>query len=134
MSLTAKQLNTANQRKVRLLTLCKRFPETEMDPAGKDHIAFKIRKKIFAYYLFDHHGDSKIAFTCKSSLIEQRRLVREDPELFFLPAYLASRGWIAIRMDLDDVDWIAIEELARQAYQLTAPKKLAALVESNTRG
>jgi hypothetical protein len=33
--------------------------------------------------------------------------------------------------DLSDVDWIAIEELARQAYLQTAPKKLAVLVESS---
>ena len=128
MALTAQQRTTAARRKNRLLELCAAFPEVEVDDLGKEHIAFKVRKKIFAYYLFDHHDDGKIAFTCKSSLSEQRRLIREEPEVFFAPAYVGPRGWVAIRMDLSDVDWIAIEEFARQAYLQTAPKKLAMLV------
>ena len=109
--------------------MCALLPEVVVDPVGQEHIAFKIRKKIFAYYLFDHHGDGRIAFTCKSSLSEQRRLIRDDPDQFFAPAYLGPRGWIAIRLDLDDVDWQFIDEVARRAYQLTAPKKLAASID-----
>ena len=97
--------------------------------AGDQHIAFRIRKRIFAYYLFDHHGDGMIAFACKSNLSDQRRLVRGDPESFFVPAYLGSRGWIAIRLDRDEVDWDIVAELARRAYQGVAPRNLAARVE-----
>ena len=128
MALTAQQLVTADRRKNRLLELCAAFPEVEANDLGTEHIAFKVRKKIFAYYLFDHHDDGKIAFTCKSSLGEQRRLIRENPEEFFAPAYLGPRGWVAIRIYLSDVDWIGIEELARHAYLQIAPKKLATLV------
>jgi hypothetical protein len=97
MALTAQQLATAARRKNRLRELCAAFPEVEADALGKEHVAFKVRKKIFAYYLF-------------------------------VPAYLGPRGWVAIRMDMSDVDWIAIEELARQAYLQIAPKNLATLV------
>ena len=34
-----------------------------------------------------------------------------------------------MRLDLDDVDWEMLSELARRAYQATAPRKLAALLE-----
>jgi hypothetical protein len=129
MALTAKQLVSAAQRRQRLVKLCQMLPEVEADIAGEEHIAFRIKKKIFAYYLFDHHGDGRIAFTCKASLSEQRRLVHEDPEECFVPPYLGARGWVAIRIDLDDVDWSLIDELARRAYQQTAPKKLAASVD-----
>ena len=128
MALTAQQLATADRRKNRLFELCAAFPEVEANDLGIEHIAFKVRKKIFAYYLFDHHDDGKIAFTCKSSLGEQRCLIREDPVEFFAPAYLGPRGWVAIRMDLSDVDWIAIEELVWQAYLQIVLKKLATLV------
>ena len=47
----------------------------------------------------------------------------------FVPPYLGSKGWIAIRLDLDEVDWDTVAELARRAYQDIAPRKLAALVE-----
>jgi hypothetical protein len=38
-----------------------------------------------------------IAFTCKSSLSEQHRLVKDNPISFFVPPYLGSKGWVAIR-------------------------------------
>ena len=97
--------------------------------AGDQHIAFRVNKKTFAYYLFDHHGDDRIAFCFKSSLSEQRRQVRDDPEKFFVPPYLGSKGWIAIRLDSDQLDWEVIADFARRAYQAVAPRKLASLVE-----
>ena len=129
MTLSAKQLAQSTRRRQRLVEVCLTLPEVTQEIVGDEHIAFRVRKKIFAYYLFDHHGDGIIAFCCKSSLSEQRRLIRDDPECFFVPAYLGARGWIAIRLDLDSVDWDTVRELARQAFQSIAPRKLAALVE-----
>ena len=129
MALTAAQLATATSRRERLVEICSRMPELIYEGRGDGHIAFMVRKKIFAYYLFDHHGDGLIGFCCKSTLAEQRRLVREDPESFFVPAYLGPRGWVAIRLDLDEVDWSTVEDLAKRAFQATAPRKLAALVD-----
>jgi hypothetical protein len=62
-------------------------------------------------------------------LNEQRRLIREDSESFFVPAYLGAKGWVAVRLDLAKVDWESVGELARRAYQDTAPRKLAAMIE-----
>lgn len=129
MSLTSNQLSASTTRRQRLVKICEAFPEVGIEPVGDGHLSFRIRKRIFAYYLFDHHGDGIIAFTCKSSLSEQRRLIKEDPDSFFVPAYLGSKGWIAIRLDLDEVDWDTVAELARRAYQEIAPRKLAALVD-----
>ena len=129
MTLTSNQLSASDARRKLLVKICDSFPEVNNEVAGDQHIAFRIRKRIFAYYLFDHHGDGMIAFTCKSSLSEQRRLIKDDPLGFFVPAYLGSKGWIAIRLDLDEVDWDTVAELARRAYQDLAPRKLAALVE-----
>lgn len=129
MSLPAKQLAQSTHRRERLVEICQTLPEVSHETVGDGHIAFRVRKKTFGYYLFDHHGDGIIAFCCRSSLSEQRRLIRDDPESFFVPAYLGARGWIAARLDLDEVDWHAVSELARRAYQSIAPRKLAALVE-----
>ena len=129
MTLTSNQLSGSVQRRTRLVKVCESLPEVATEVAGDQHIAFRIRKRIFAYYLFDHHGDGMIAFTCKSSLSEQRRLVKDDPTSFFVPPYLGSKGWIAIRLDLDEVDWDTVAELARRAYQNVAPRSLAILVE-----
>ena len=129
MTLSAKQLTQSTARRERLIGVLTELPEVTYEVVGDGHIAFRIRKKIFGYYQFDHHGDGIIAFCCKSTINEQRRLVREDSESFFVPAYLGSKGWIAIRLDLDAVDWDTVSELARQAYQAIAPRKLAAVVE-----
>lgn len=129
MAVSAKQLAQSMRRRERLVEICRTLPEVNYETVGDGHISFRVRKKIFAYYLFDHHGDGIIAFCCKSSLSEQRRLTRDDPESFFVPAYLGAKGWIAIRLDLDAVDWDTVSELARLAFQSIAPRKLAALVE-----
>jgi hypothetical protein len=132
MTLASQQLSTSAARRTRLVKLCDTFPQVVVDAVGESHLAFRIRKRIFAYYSFDHHGDGMIAFICKSTLSEQRRLVRDDPDSFFVPPYLGSKGWIAIRLDLDEVDWDTVSELARRAYQDLAPRKLAALVDEET--
>ena len=129
MSLRSNPVSASTQRRTRLVEICETLPEVAVEVAGEGHLAFRIRKKTLAYYLFDHHGDGKIAFCCKSTLSEQRRLVKDDPESFFVPAYLGAKGWIAIRLDLDEVDWDTVADLARRAYQDVAPRKLAAAIE-----
>ena len=129
MTLSAKQLSDSASRRKRLIEICTALPEVTYDVPGNEHLAFRVRKKIFAYYLFDHHGDGMIAFCCKSNLSEQRRLVRSDAETFFVPAYVGPKGWVGVRLDLDDVDWEIVTELAQRAFQSTAPRKLAALIE-----
>ena len=129
MGIDSSKRSTSTQRRTRLVNICESLPEVSVEVAGESHLAFRIRKRIFAYYLFDHHGDGIIAFTCKSSLSEQRRLIKDDPISFFVPAYLGSKGWVAIRLDLDEVDWDTVTDLARRAYQELAPRKLAALVD-----
>jgi phosphoribosylglycinamide formyltransferase-1 len=129
MTLSARQLSESESRRERLIEICAALPEVTYEAVGDGHIAFRIRKKNFAYYLFDHHGDGMIGFCCKSSLNEQRRLMRSEAETFFVPAYLGKKGWVGIRLDLDDVDWETVTDLARQAFQSTAPRKLAALIE-----
>jgi hypothetical protein len=44
-------------RRERLVALCRALPEAEAERAGVQHLAFKVRKKVFAYYVYDHHVD-----------------------------------------------------------------------------
>jgi hypothetical protein len=43
-------------RLTRLTKLCLALPETTRAIRG-DHADFRVRKKVFAYFLNDHHGD-----------------------------------------------------------------------------
>src|ERR1043165_9810784 len=105
MTLSAKQLSNSARRRERLIEICETLPEVTHEAVGAGHVVFRVRKKNFAYFLFDHHGDGRIGFCCRSNLSEQRRLIRTDAETFFVPAYVGKRGWIGIRLDLDEVDW-----------------------------
>ena len=117
-----------SERLERLASICLGFPEVEaVSPAGQ-HVAFKVRGKTFVYQLVDHHGDGMVAINCKVAPGEAAELVRNGPERFHIPAYLGAKGWVGLRIDLDEVDWAEVEALARFSYRALAPKRLAALV------
>jgi hypothetical protein len=59
---------------------------------------------------------------------EPQFLVKLDPAQFYGPAYLGSKGWVAVRLDLKRVDWGHVSKLLTAAYRLTAPKQLAGRV------
>jgi phosphoribosylglycinamide formyltransferase-1 len=115
-----KSPDVAGRRK-RLVALCRALPEAEVERAGAQHLAFKVRKKIFGYYAYDHHGDGRIALLCKAPPGEQSRLLDEDPERYFFPPYVGPRGWIGLRLDTPRVDWRTVTNIVRVSYFLTAP-------------
>ena len=122
-----KSTSSDDSRK-RLTAICLALPEATCQDLGQ-HAAFLVRKKIFAYYLNNHHGDGIVGVTCKVAPGDNQVLVKAQPERFSLPAYLASRGWVALRLDVDDVDWDEVAELMADSYRRIAPKRLAAQVK-----
>lgn len=112
------------QRLGKLLDLCTTLPEVTVAPWG-DHLMVQVRKKTFAYYLNNHHGDGKVALCAKSLMPRQRELIAEDPDRYYSPAYLGVSGWVGARMDLPRVDWPVIKDLVKGAWLLQAPRKLA---------
>ncbi len=87
-------------------------------------------KRPFAYFLNDHHGDGIVGVTCKVMPGENTALVKAQPRRFYLPAYLASRGWVALRLDVGKVDWDEVRDLLIASYVLIAPKRLAENLKS----
>jgi hypothetical protein len=115
------------ERLSRLLAICHALPELVV--SGDQHIAFRIRKKTFAYYLDDHHGDGIVSICCKSTLERQSELVGRHPERYYVPDYVGPKGWVALRLDLPEVDWEGVSSLLFAAYRLQAPRRLADQVE-----
>jgi hypothetical protein len=89
------------------------------------HAQFLVRKKTFAYFLDNHHGDGIVAVTCKVLPGDNKVLAEAQPDRFYLPDYLASKGWAALRLDVGRVDWDEVRELLLGSYALIAPKRLA---------
>jgi hypothetical protein len=115
------------ERLDKLTRICLALPETKREEKAS-HAAFLVRKKIFAYYLNNHHGDDIISVCCKVLPGENQFLVQSGPERFYLPAYIGSRGWIALRMDRATLNWTEVKELIHGSYLQTAPKRLASLL------
>lgn len=107
-----------------MVALCRALPEAQAERAGVQHLAFKVRKKIFGYYVYDHHRDGRIALLCKAPPGEQGRLLEEDPDRYFFPPYVGPKGWVGFRLDTPRVDWKVVKSLVFVAYFLTAPDKL----------
>jgi len=124
-----KKTPVEDRRLVRLTKICLALPEATRWFNGQ-HAGFLVRKKTFAYFLNDHHGDGIIALNCKVLTGDNNALVSAQPSRFYLPDYLASKGWVGLRLDIGKVDWDEVAELVSGSYQLIAPKRLAALVSS----
>jgi predicted DNA-binding protein (MmcQ/YjbR family) len=113
----------------KVTSLCLAMPEATRELMGR-HAGFFVRKKTFAYFLDDHHGDGIVGVTCKVLAGDNKTLVASDPAKFYMPAYIASRGWVGLRLDVGEVDWEEVKELVTHSYLLVAPKRLATTVRS----
>jgi len=113
----------------RLTEIALAFPETTRQIYGS-HAQFLVRKRTFAYFLDNHHGDGIVAVACKVLSGDNKALVEAQPRRFYLPAYIGSRGWVALRLDVGKVDWEEVRELLLGSYTIIAPKRLAAHVAS----
>jgi predicted DNA-binding protein (MmcQ/YjbR family) len=80
------------------------------------HAAFLARKRKFAYFLNDHHGDGIIAVACKALPGENTALAAAHPSRFYLPAYIGPKGWVALRLDTRKVDWDEVGDLVQVSY------------------
>jgi phosphoribosylglycinamide formyltransferase-1 len=97
---------------------------------GGSHAQFQVRKRTFAYFLNDHHGDGIVAIACKVLDGDNKALAEAQPGRFYLPAYIGPRGWVALRLDTGKIDWDEVRELLSCSYALVAPKRLAEAVQS----
>jgi len=87
------------------------------------HAGFKVKKKVFAYFLNDHHGDGIVGIWCKVLPGENAALIAANPKRFYMPAYVGPRGWVGLRLDVGRVSWSEMKELVGMSYSLVAGKK-----------
>lgn len=111
-----------------LSDICLALPEATCERQG-DHASFRVRKKVFAYFLDNHHGDGIVSVCGKTLPGDNKVLVESDAAKFYLPAYIGPRGWVGLRLDRGEVDWDEVRELVTGSYLQTAPKTLTARVQ-----
>jgi hypothetical protein len=94
------------------------LPETEEILTWETDVTFRVRRKIFAI-----GGDGGDHASIKASLATQADLVYRDPDAFAPAPYVGRYGWVNV--DLGRIEARELEVLLREAWRLTAPKKLA---------
>jgi predicted DNA-binding protein (MmcQ/YjbR family) len=78
--------------------------------------------KTFAMFDSHHHGAEHVSVVVAATLEVQRGLVANEPERFFVPPYVGSKGWVSIILDTTP-DWTMVEQLLRQAHlHVSTPK------------
>ncbi len=121
----------------RLRALCLALPEAA-ERLSHGEPAFFVRASAKASKLFvmldsHHHGAEHFGFWCAAPAGVQDEMIAEDPQRFFRPPYLGSRGWLGVRLAADGLpapDWAEVDEIARDAYRQVAPKALVARLDS----
>jgi hypothetical protein len=115
----------------RVRAICLALPETNERPSHGSPAFFVRDRKTLAMFLDNHHGDGRLAIWCPAPPGVQGELVRQEPERFFVPAYVGHRGWLGVRLDVD-VEWDEVADIVEDAYRLVAPKKLVAQLDAHS--
>ena len=80
---------------------------------------FRVRNKIFT--MFD---EKERHLWIKSTHDEQQALIAMDPDAFFFPSYVGSKGWIGVVVSKAERG--EVQDLITEAWRLTAPKRMVA--------
>jgi hypothetical protein len=99
------------------------LPEAEERLTWETDITFRVRDKIFAI-----GGEEATRVSIKAGLETQAELIELDPATFAPSAYTGRFGWVTV--DLGRVDEALLTSLLREAWRRSAPKKLAATLET----
>jgi hypothetical protein len=77
-----------NKRLTRVTRIALSLPQVKRELHGS-HATFLVRKKPFAYYLNNHHGDGIVGVTCKVLPGENKSLVEAQPQRFYPPPHIS---------------------------------------------
>ena len=100
------------------------LPEVTERPSHSAPTWFVRDKKTICNFWDNHHDDGIVGLWCEAPSGVQQELVEMEPERFYRPAYVGHRGWLGVRLDVDDLDWDEISQILVDAYRCVAPKTL----------
>jgi hypothetical protein len=107
------------------------FPEvTEKISHGAP--AFFVKKQFVMLWSNGHHDHQFPHLWCAAPVGAQVELVETEPERFFRPPYVGTRGWLGVRLDRQ-VDWDELSAICEDAYRTVAPPKMIAALEATKR-
>lgn len=107
----------------RVRGICMALPATE-ERLSHGSPCFHVRGKLYVSFVDQHHDDGRLAVWCKATFEEQRRLVAESATRFFVPPYVGVKGWVGVRLDQPDTDWVGLAMIAEEGWRSVAPARV----------
>jgi hypothetical protein len=93
--------------------------------------AFYAGKQFVMLWPDGHHDHAFPHLWCAAPSGAQEGFVGREPDKFFRPPYVGSRGWLGVRLDagLDRAD---LEVICEDAFRCVASRKLVAALDRDT--
>jgi len=104
----------------RVREICRSLPGAEEKIDGMGHTVFKVRAKSFVILSEGVQGGGGRCFI-KCDKETQQLLIHKGP--YVRAPYIGQHGWVMIHCK-DIEDWDEFDELVKEAYLRSAPKKL----------
>jgi hypothetical protein len=112
----------------RLREVCLALPEVSEKPSHGAPAFFAGRQ--FAILWMDGHHDHGFAHLwCAAPEGAQQQFIADNPDRFFYPPYVGSRGWLGVRLD-GEIDMGELEMLLEDAYRCVANKRQLAQLDN----
>jgi hypothetical protein len=89
-------------------------------------------KRQFVMFWNNHHNDGRLGLWMAAPMGSQQALIAESPAWFFVPPYVAHRGWIGVLL-VKGLSHNELTDLIADAYRAVAPPKFAAMVDAGER-
>jgi hypothetical protein len=77
-----------------------------------------------------HHDHDFAHLWCAAPEGAQQHFISDNPDRFFYPPYVGSRGWLGVRLD-GNTDMDELEMLLEDAYCCVATKRQLALLDES---
>lgn len=79
---------------------------------------WKVRGKIF---VMQHGHDGRASLWMKAPAGAQEILIEQEPNRWFRPPYVGSKGWVGVWLT-DDTPWPDVLDQIEESWELTASK------------
>lgn len=107
----------------RLRKICLALPDTTERLSHSMPTWFYKDKKTFVNLMkHGHHQNQFPHFWCAAGPGVQADLIASNPDQFFRPPYVGSRGWVGVRLDRG-LPWTLVERLCAEAHRVVAGKR-----------
>ena len=117
----------------RLRRLCLALPGTSERTSHGERAFFagstEKSSKMFVVSDQHHHHSPRLGFWCAAPAGVQAEMIDEDPDRFYRPPYVGTRGWLGVHLD-GCPDWDEVAVIVCEAFRCVVPAALAAQLPS----